>query len=177
VQGAVIWCVGLSGAGKSTLCNAIRRRLAARGAPVVVLDGDAVREAFDNDLGYGEADRARQVGRLQRLAALLAEQRLVVLVAAVFSRPDLLAWNRERLPHYVEVYLRAPLASLEARDPKGIYARYRAGALQNLVGLDVRWHEPHSPDVTFDAVSFAEPDEMARRVLARLPADAWGEPA
>ena len=112
---SVVWLLGLSGSGKSTLAEALRGALAPI-APVAVLDGDAVRAAVDDDLGYSAEDRRIQSARLGRMARLLAMQKLNVVVADACSDPERLAWNRANLPGYREVLLRASLEKLARRD-------------------------------------------------------------
>jgi adenylylsulfate kinase-like enzyme len=165
----VIWLVGLSGAGKTTLGLAITTLLGPA-IPVALLDGDAVRAAIGDDLGYAPGDRAIQIGRLARLSLLLARQGIVVVVAAVYSNPALLAWNRANLPGYVEVHLRASLETLTDRDPKGLYARARAGQARNVVGLDIAWQPPLEADLTLDLDRPDRPEILARRVVEAIPA-------
>jgi adenylyl-sulfate kinase len=165
----VIWITGLSGAGKTTLCEAMRAALKPRVPELVVLDGDDVRQAFGGDLGYDEESRARQFRRLQSIARVLAQQGLVVLVAAVYQRPDLMAWNRANLPGYFEVYLKTSLATVRARDPKGLYRRALAGETRDVVGMDIPYHAPERPDLTIDADHPEAPDRLAARVIAAAP--------
>jgi len=142
----VIWITGLSGAGKTTLAQELRARLApACARSVVVLDGDALRIACGNDLGHAQADRVVQIGRMQRFARLLADQGVLVIAAALYADPDLLAWNREHLPRYLEVYIKASLPSLALRDYKGVYRNP-----SQVVGVDIPWHEPAAPDLVLD---------------------------
>ncbi len=164
----VIWITGLSGAGKSTLCRTVRTLLQDRQHAIVVLDGDAVRAAFDNDLGYREKDRVVQIQRMQRLARLLSDQGLVVVVAALYSHPDLLKWNRANLRGYFEVYMKASLSTLAARDPKGLYREASAGLRQNIVGIDIPWHAPVEADLILDADCASEPEEWARLLISSL---------
>ncbi len=165
----IIWITGLSGAGKTTLCEALRTALKPRLPELVVLDGDGVRQAFGGDLGYDEESRVRQFRRLQSIAQLLAQQGLVVLVAAVYQRPELMAWNRANLPGYFEVYLRTSLATVRARDPKGLYRRALAGETRDVVGVDIPYHAPEHPDLTIDADRPEPPDRLAARVIAAAP--------
>lgn len=151
--------------------------------PAVLLDGDAVRAAVGDGLGYTEADRAIQVGRVARLARLLADQGLVVVVAALYASDELLSWNRANLPGYVEVYLSASMATLASRDQKGLYRRAVRGEVKDVVGLDIPWHAPIAPDLTLDMDQVEPPDQLARRVVELLPSIAvrlgdlmaWGE--
>jgi cytidine diphosphoramidate kinase len=164
-MGRVIWVTGLSGAGKTTLCAALRDAMQPQPDGLVMLDGDVVRETFGGDLGYDEADRVRQIQRMQRMARMLANQRLTVLVAALYSNPELLAWNRAHLPGYVEVYLRASVQALARRDSKGLYAACARGEMTNVVGVDIPFTPPSRPDVVFDVDTFADVHDMTASVL------------
>jgi adenylylsulfate kinase-like enzyme len=165
---SVVWLLGLSGSGKSTLAEALRGALAPI-APVAVLDGDAVRAAVGDDLGYTAEDRSIQSARLGRLARMLAMQRLIVVVADACPDPARLAWNRASLPGYKEVYLRASLAKLARRDLRGIYARARTGQKVDVVGVDIAWHEPPAPDLTLDMDDPEPPEVLALRVAFLIP--------
>ncbi|MCH8816106.1 MAG: adenylyl-sulfate kinase, partial [Chloroflexi bacterium] len=132
---------------------------------LVIIDGDAIRQAFGDRLGYREEDRVLQIKRLQRIANMLAEQGLVVLVAALYANPELLAWNRKNLRNYHEVYLEASVETVRRRDPKGLYD----GATQHVVGIDIPWHAPVSPDVTINVDDPDRPEALARRVIRSMP--------
>ena len=165
----VIWVVGLSGAGKTTLCDAFRTLIKPAMPELVTLDGDVVRAAAGNDLGHTEADRIVQFARLHRLARALAEQDLVVVVAAVYSNPELLDWNRRELPGYFEVHLKASLKTVGARDTKGLYAQARSGVLSDVVGVDIPAHTPSAPDLLIDADACEPPAVLAQRLALAHP--------
>lgn len=165
----VIWITGISGSGKSTLCDALHAVLKPRIPELVILDGDVVREAFGGDLGYREEDRVVQITRLRGLARALSEQGLVVIVAALYAHPDLLDWNRENIPGYFEIYLDAPLSLVQARDPKGLYAKAAAGEMPDVVGIDIPWHAPARPDLRIDMTGNEAPEALARRVIEAVP--------
>ena len=165
----VIWITGLSGAGKTTLCQALYQLLKPHLPQVVLLDGDAVRAVFDQEIGYREVDRLAHVRRIQRLAKLLSDQGQVVLVAVLYSHPDLLGWNREQLQPYVEVYLRAPLEVLRQRDTKDLYAKALAGERVDVVGIDIPWHAPQQADLVVDMEDPEPPERLARTVIAAIP--------
>ena len=161
----VIWITGLSGSGKSTLSSELYRRLKASHPTLVRLDGDDIRAAFGADLSYREPDRARQIARIQRIAKLLADQGIDVIVGALYAHPDLLAWNRANLPDYFEIYLKAEIEFLRGRDPKGLYARAIRGEMTDVVGLDIPWHAPANPDLVVDAAVAPPVEAMARHVI------------
>ena len=167
-RGTVIWLTGLSGAGKSTIAEALVGRLKPARPDTVLIDGDTVRVLFGGDLGYDEAARHQQIGRIQRLAHWLGRQDLCVVVAALYAHPDLLAWNRAHLPGYFEIYVDAPLDLLRARDGKGLYAGAASGKIRHVVGMDIPWHAPKHPDMVIDAQRMEPPTDTAARILARL---------
>ena len=166
----VIWSTGLSGAGKTTLAIALRDLLKPRFPQTVLIDGDIVREAFGVSLGYTEADRVTQISRVQRLAKILADQDLVVIVAALYCHPDLLNWNRENLKGYFEVYLDASEELLHRRDQKNLYSMAKDGRTKDVVGVDIPWHAPEHPDLLIRADEEEAPSQMALRVVAANPA-------
>lgn len=161
----VIWVTGLSGAGKTTLCEALSARAKALIPELVLLDGDAIRMLHGRDLGHDERDRRRQVERLKALAGLLDRQGLVVVVCAVLYRPDQFADMRSYFSHYFEVLIDAPLALVERRDPKGLYAAARRGEAHNIVGIDIAWTPPTSPDIVLNSGA-ESPDRMVDALVA-----------
>jgi adenylyl-sulfate kinase len=165
----VIWVTGLSGSGKTTLCDAIWESLKPGMPELVSLDGDAVRAAFGGGLGYKEEDRMVQIGRIQQLAKILSDQGLVVLVAALYSHPDLLAWNRENIKGYFEIYLETSLQTLQDRDGKGLYKGAQSGEIPNVVGVDIPWNSPESPDLVINNDNPRPAEELARQVVAAIP--------
>jgi len=166
----VIWITGLSGSGKSSICDWIQSHLASRLPNLIKLDGDVIRSAFGADLTYVEKDRFIQISRIQRLAKMLADQGQVVLVGALYAHPELLDWNRKNLPGYYEIYLNASLDLAQRRDAKGLYAKAAAGKMPDVVGLDIPWHAPERPDLKIDVAQEQTIAELARQVMAQLPA-------
>lgn len=167
--GVTVWLTGVSGAGKTTIAEIIHRKLKPAVPELVMIDGDTIRELFGAGLEFHEAARHEQIGRIQRLARLLSGDGLVVLVAALYSHPKLLAWNRTHLPGYFEVYVKASMALVQRRDVKKIYAKAAAGAMPNVVGLDIPWHVPERPDMVLDADNAESPEQSAARVIAAVP--------
>jgi len=163
-SGKAIWITGLSGSGKTTLAKALADELNGCIRPVL-LDGDQIRELYGNDLGFDEASRKIQIGRIQRLAKWLSDQGHVVIIAALYSHPELLAWNRKNLPGYFEVYLNLPLSEVRKRDSKGLYTAALGGQMVNVVGVDIPWLAPERSDFVFDVKSIQEPRAMARKLI------------
>lgn len=144
MTGTVVWITGLPASGKSTLAERVRARLGARS---LILDSDALRIVLEAD-SYATTDRDRFYRVLANLAAALAHQGLVVLVAATAQRRAYRELARRAAPRYVEVWVRTPAAECAQRDVKGLYARAAAGELPALPGVGVPYEPPSSPDVT-----------------------------
>ena len=149
-RGIVVWITGLSGAGKSTIAKRCAELLLEAGELPTILDGDEFRKAVGDDLGHDHAGRLLNAYRLARFANMLARQGHTVLCATMSLFHEVQEWNREHNARYLEVYVRAPIESLEARDAKGIYGRVRRGESSGLVGVDLPFHEPLRPDLVFD---------------------------
>jgi adenylyl-sulfate kinase len=169
--GATVWMTGLPASGKSTVAAAVEARALAQGRSAYVLDGDNLRHGLNGDLGFSAADRAENVRRTAEVSALLADAGVLVLVALVSPyRADRAAaravHERLSLP-FIEVHIATTLEECERRDPKGLYARARAGELTHMTGIDDPYEPPEAADVV---VGGGEPlDEAVERVLAALP--------
>lgn len=165
----VVWLIGLSGAGKTTLSRLIYQRLKPSAPNLVLLDGDVMRELFP-DLDHSLEGRRRNAERLSRLSRFLSEQGIHVIAAVLSIFPEWQRWNREHIENYTQVYLRADLARLTARDSKGLYRRAEEGELKNVVGVDLPFPEPYQSDLEIDMTELREKfDEEIERILA-LPA-------
>jgi adenylyl-sulfate kinase len=169
-KGATIWFTGLPASGKSTLAVEIEALLIGAGRPALRLDGDNLRQGLNGDLGFSASDRAENVRRTAHAAALLAEAGVVALVALVSpyaaDRAAARAIHEAADVRFLEVWISTPLAECERRDPKGLYARARAGDLPGLTGVGDVYEEPASPEL---AIGDAEPiPAAAARVLAAL---------
>lgn len=146
----VVWIIGLSGSGKSTLANEVVRLVRGRGETVALLDGDAVRRVFGDDLGHTLEDRHKNARRMNALCKLLDEQGVHVVCAILSLFEDTRRWNRENLSAYYEVFLDAPLETLAARDPKGLYREALAGRMRDLPGVDIPFPRPERPDLVLE---------------------------
>lgn len=149
MTGAIAWITGLPSAGKSTFARRLRDRLLAAGRPALVLDGDAVRAALVPPPGYDEAGRATFHETLGNLALALAQDGggLTVIVAATAHRRAFRDRVRARASRFVEVLVDVPAEVCAARDPKGLWARARAGDAPTLPGAGVPYERPPSPEV------------------------------
>lgn len=149
------WITGLSGAGKTTLAQALFVALRRRDIRAVVLDGDELRRGLCADLGLSDADRHENIRRAGEVARLMADTGLVVICAFVSPFAADRAKVRQLFPagRFSEVYLSTSVATCAARDPKGLYAKARAGILTGLTGWDAPYDVPHSPEFVFDTLT------------------------
>ncbi|MFQ3671913.1 MAG: adenylyl-sulfate kinase, partial [Verrucomicrobiia bacterium] len=150
-RGAVIWLTGLSGAGKSTLAVALEANLLRRGIAAFILDGDNLRHGLCSDLGFSDRDRAENIRRAGEVAKLMAEAGLVVISALISP----FAAERARVRNicqtagipFCEVFVNAPLAICEQRDPKKLYQKARRGEIKGFTGIDAPYEPPLQPDL------------------------------
>jgi len=189
-HGFVVWFTGLSGAGKSTVANVVDHRLHEAGLLSFVLDGDNVRhglnaspsilagehgEAFAKrfGLGFSPEDREENIRRIGAAAELFACAGIVALTAFISPyRRDRrivrkLVESNGRPDDFVEVFVDAPLKVCEARDPKGLYAKARAGEISDFTGIDAPYEPPEHPELHLDSAGQA-PDALADQVMAYL---------
>jgi bifunctional enzyme CysN/CysC len=149
--GATVWFTGLPGAGKSTIAAAAEERLIAAGAPAFMLDGDNLRSGLNGDLGFDREARSENVRRTAHVAQLLAESGTIALVSLVSpyaaDRAAAAALHAAADLDFIEIFVNAPLELCERRDPKGLYARARAGDLAGLTGVGAPYEAPRNPDL------------------------------
>src|SRR5215218_5128789 len=169
-NGAVIWLTGLPGSGKSTLARALERRLFSRGGSPVLLDGDTLRAGLNSDLGFSAADRSENIRRLAELAAHLARNGHIAIVAAVSpSRQDRAAARSRADTSFREIYVATPREVCERRDPKGHYAKARAGGLQAFTGITNDYQAPLECELVIDTSTrtVADATDEIEQMLAK----------
>ncbi|NBD95537.1 MAG: sulfate adenylyltransferase subunit CysN [Gammaproteobacteria bacterium] len=149
---AILWFTGLSGAGKSSVANALEQALFQRGHHSYLLDGDNVRHGLNRDLGFTDEDRVENIRRIGEVARLMADAGLVVLSAFISPFRADRAMVRELMEpgEFIEIHVRASLETCEQRDPKGLYAKARAGGIRNFTGIDSPYEAPDSPEIVLD---------------------------
>lgn len=165
--GRVFWITGLSAAGKTTIGRALSSHLRASGCPVVFLDGDTLRTAVSNDLGYNAEDRRSAAMRNGMICRMLAEQGFDVVCATISLFHDVQRWNRENIPRYNEIFVRVSWEELKRRDSKGIYWPAGDRRAANIVGLDIPAETPEAPDLILDNDNSLETEEAVRLILDR----------
>ena len=146
----VIWIIGLSGTGKTTLANEVVNRIRQLKGKVVMLDGDLIRDLFGNDLDHTIEGRKRNAERLSVLTKYLADHDIHVVAAVLSIFPEWRKWNRENINDYSEVYIKASINTLVRRDIKDLYARAIKGEIVNVVGVDIPFPEPESPELVIE---------------------------
>jgi adenylylsulfate kinase len=169
-QGTTVWLTGLPSAGKTTIANLVGARLAGQGRPVEVLDGDVVRTHLSRGLGFSRADRDENIRRIGYVAGLLTGHGVTVLVSAISpyrAVRDEVRAGIERAGRFVEVHVATDLATCQARDVKGLYARQARGELQGLTGVDDPYEPPLAPELVLETAG-EQPEASAERVLALL---------
>jgi bifunctional enzyme CysN/CysC len=169
LRGATVWLTGLSGSGKSTVAAAVERLLIGEGRPAYVLDGDNVRHGLNGDLGFSAEDRDENVRRVSEVARLFADAGVIALVPLI--SPYRHGRDRARDAHaaaglpFLEVFVDTPIELCEQRDPKGLYAKARAGEITGFTGIDDPYEAPVDPELVL------RPDAGDATVMAGLVVD------
>src|SRR6185503_5500083 len=176
-RGATVWLTGLPSSGKSTVASALERILVEDGHPAYFLDGDNLRHGLSGDLAFSTADRTENIRRVAHVARLMADSGMVAIASLVSPAHHDRALARELhaaagLP-FLEVYVDTPVEICEQRDPKGLYARARAGKLLDFTGVSAPFEVPEHPDVQVHGAD-ENFQEAAVRIRAALE-QAWDE--
>lgn len=162
-KGTVYFFTGLSGAGKTTLGGLFHRRLKARKPNVILLDGDLIRPVYNEDIGYGEADRIKGAGRTFRVAKMLSDQGIDVVVCSICMYSQIRRWNRENIENYKEIYIKVTRETLLERNQKSLYTTGR-----NVVGVDLPFDEPQASDAIVANDGVETPEAIVSRLEARF---------
>jgi len=174
-RGAIIWFTGLSGSGKSTLANAVEHRLFADGCFTYLLDGDNVRHGLNGDLGFSPDDRTENIRRIGEVAKLFVDAGAIVLTAFISPYRE----DRDRIRRtiskagdFIEVFVECPLEICEDRDPKGLYAKARAGEIPEFTGISAPYEAPEAAEVVVNTAELTV-EEAAERVMEYLRAGGY----
>jgi bifunctional enzyme CysN/CysC len=168
-QPCVLWFTGLSGSGKSTIANTLEKRLHALGRHTYVLDGDNIRHGLNKDLGFTDADRVENIRRVAETARLFVEAGLIVVVSFIspFRSERRMARDLFQEGEFIEVFVDTPLDVCEARDPKGLYRKARAGLISNFTGIDSGYEPPERAELSLKT-SNESAELLADVVVAEL---------
>ena len=166
---AILWFTGLSGAGKSTIANMVEAKLHARGVHTTLLDGDNVRHGLNKDLGFTAADRVENIRRVGEVARLMTDAGLIVLCSFIspFRAERRLVRDTASEGEFIEIFVDTPIEDCMERDPKGLYAKAKAGRLKNFTGVDAPYEAPGAPEVHLMTRQHG-PDKLAEDVVATL---------
>lgn len=168
MDGRLYWVTGLAGAGKTTIGSLLYQYLKERHPNTVIFDGDALRQAFGNDLGYSEKERYQCAMRYARLCKLLVEQDIHVVCCTISMFDEVREWNRRNIANYSEIYVEVPLSVLEERNQKNLYQEVKDGKRGNVVGVDLELQLPKNPDVRLQNDGLRTPEEMLQVILKEL---------
>ena len=168
---AVLWLTGLSGAGKSTIADIVEKKLLALGRHTMLLDGDNVRHGLNRDLGFTDADRVENIRRVGEVAKLMAEAGLIVICSFIspFRAERRMVRELTGPTAFLEVFVDTPLEECMRRDPKGLYAKARAGRLAHFTGLDSAYEPPEASEVRITTIGVT-PEAAAEQILQELRA-------
>jgi len=148
-KGVVIWFTGLSGSGKSTVARSLEKRLMDQGHLAYLLDGDNIRHGLNKDLGFSTADRSENIRRIAEVAHLFADSGVICLAAFISPLIEMRAMAQRIVgaERFIEVAVDTPLDVCEQRDPKKLYARARAGEIEDFTGISAPYEVPVSPNI------------------------------
>ena len=170
-QPGLVWFTGLSGSGKSTIANALDSALNKRGLHTFLLDGDNMRHGLNSDLGFSEIDRVENIRRIGEVSKLFTQAGLIVMGAFIspFANDRNLVRSLFKPEQFIEVFVSTPLNVCEARDPKGLYEKARAGELAHFTGIDSPYEHPLEPELRLDT-SLLSVSECVQQLVVLLEA-------
>jgi bifunctional enzyme CysN/CysC len=168
-RAAVLWFTGLSGAGKSTIADLVEKKLLALGRHTMLLDGDNVRHGLNRDLGFTDADRVENIRRVGEVAKLMTEAGLIVLCSFIspFRAERRMVRELTAATAFLEVFIDTPIDECIRRDPKGLYAKAKAGRLEHFTGLDSPYEAPEDPEIHVETISQTA-EILAERIIGEL---------
>jgi bifunctional enzyme CysN/CysC len=166
---AILWFTGLSGAGKSSVANLVEQKLYRAGGHTMLLDGDNLRHGLNRDLGFTEADRVENIRRVGEVAKLMTDAGLVVLCSFISPYRAEREMVRGLVPagDFIEIFVDTPIEECVRRDPKGLYAKAKAGTIKNFTGFDAPYEPPENPELHLYTAGRTA-DELADLVIAEL---------
>jgi bifunctional enzyme CysN/CysC len=168
-RAAVLWFTGLSGAGKSTIADLAEKKLLVSGRHTMLLDGDNVRHGLNRDLGFTDVDRVENIRRVGEVAKLMTEAGLIVLCSFIspFRAERQMVRELIQPTEFIEIFVDTPLDECIRRDPKGLYAKARAGRLEHFTGLDSPYEPPELPELHVATIG-ETPESVVEHVLDEL---------
>ena len=169
----VVWIIGLAGSGKTTLGKALTCLWKPRQAATVMLDGDHFRHIMGNDLGHSQTDREKNGWRFCRMCHFLDQQSINVIACILSNFPEQRVWNRSHYSNYLEVFIDTPMEVLTSRDQKQLYSGVEQGRIQGVVGMDIPFAKPTSPDIVVsNDGDLSQIDTIATQIMQVIEARA-----
>lgn len=166
----VIWILGLSGSGKSFLSSKLKDELRDDHGEFLILDGDVVRNVFDNDLGFSIEERIINASRISKLALFLNQNKVNVIVSVLSLFPEWLEWNRKNIKEYYEIFIDVSISTLKERNNRNIYSK-DGKKNKNVVGVDIEFVKPMNPDLkivnNFDEISLKKNLGLIKNLLKK----------
>ena len=168
-KGCTVWFTGLSGSGKSTIAVAVEKALWDRGVRAYILDGDNIRHGLNRNLGFSAADREENIRRIGEVARLFVDAGVMVLCSFIspFRAERRMVRELVEAGEFVEIFVDTPIEECMRRDPKGLYAKARSGAIPNFTGIDSPYEPPEAPEITLRTVG-TTPEALAQDLLRQL---------
>jgi len=168
-RAAVLWFTGLSGAGKSTIADLVEKKLLTFGRHTMLLDGDNVRHGLNRDLGFTDADRVENIRRVGEVAKLMTEAGLIVLCSFIspFRAERRMVRELTAPTAFLEIFVDTPIDECIRRDPKGLYAKAKAGRLEHFTGLDSPYEKPEDPEIHVATINLTA-EILAERIIEEL---------
>lgn len=156
----IIWLIGISGSGKTTLGNRLKTYLNSSSKHSFVIDGDFVRDFFDNDLGYSVDERKANIKRIILAAYVLSQNDIITIVCNIHPFEELRQFARRKIKGYNEIYLKRNISQTQKEDAKKMYQQ-NLGKTE-IVGIDFDFEEPQHPDLVIDTGAMTEEESFAK---------------
>lgn len=167
---SVIWITGLSGSGKTTIGNALVKKMNTEMNKCIFLDGDLLREIFQNNehKDYTSENRLLNARRISKISYLLNTQGHNVIVSTMSMFREIYSWNKENINQYYEIFVDIPISELVKRDGKKIYSKFKSGKLTNVVGMDIAYDSPFKPDYIIKPFSIEDLDNLIDNIVYKI---------